>query len=74
MTMNTCHSFLEAMKFKGLPFHFLVRLKYKEKKGGGWMGGKLRQQIVTKTQRRWERGGERTGKRVLEAFSGNLNF
>lgn len=31
--MNTCHSFLEAMRFKGLPFHFLLRLKYKEKKG-----------------------------------------
>ena len=38
------------------------------------MGGNMRQQIVSATQRRWERGGERTGKRVLEAFSGNLNF
>lgn len=33
--MNTCHSFLEAMKFKGLPFHFSLRLKYKEKKREG---------------------------------------
>lgn len=41
MTMNTCHSFLEAMKFKGLPFHFLVRLKYKEKKKvGGRVDGR----------------------------------
>lgn len=54
--MNTCQSFLEAMKFKGLPFHFALRLKYKGKKKGarerGREGGRLRQQNVSKTQRR----------------------
>lgn len=67
--MNTCQSFLEAMKFKGLPFHFSLRLKYKEKKGGGG----LRQQIVGKTQRR-EWASEKAEKREHEAFTVNLNF
>lgn len=32
--MNSCHSSLEAMKFKGLPFHSVLGLKYKEKREG----------------------------------------
>ena len=35
--MNTCLSFPEAMKCKGLPFHFSLRLKYK----GGREGGEI---------------------------------
>lgn len=52
--MNACRSFLEAVEFKGLPFHFSLRLKYKgkKKKDGGRdgerAGGKLRQQSVSK--------------------------
>lgn len=62
------------MKFKGLPFHFLLRLKYKEKREGGKEGGKLRQQIGSKTQKRQVQGSESREKRELEAFTVNLNF
>lgn len=43
--MNSCHSSLEAMKFKGLPFHSVLGLKYKEKLEG-------------EGARRWEEGRE----------------
>lgn len=47
-TMNACRSFLEAMEFKGLPFHFSLGLKYKGKKREWREGEKLRQQNVSK--------------------------
>lgn len=56
--MNTCQSFLEAMKFKGLsPFYFLLRLKYNKKDRKGRRerregGGELRQQNVNKVVKR----------------------
>lgn len=61
------------MRFKGLPFHFSLRLKYKEEREGGREGGKLRQQIVSKDS--GEVGGERRAeRREFEALTVNLNF
>lgn len=70
--MKTCHSFLEAMKLKGPPFNFSHGLKYIKKKKRE--GGKLRQQIGKKTQRRQAQGSESREKRESEAFTVNLNF
>lgn len=61
------------MKFKGLPFHFVLRLKYKEKREGG------EQKEIETTDRGVGLSigagyGLRREARKLETFTVNLNF
>lgn len=71
--MNSCHSSLEAMKFKGLPFHSVLGLKYKEKREE--VGRRRWEEIETTdgAQRR-KVGCGWSEAREPEAFTVHLNF